>query len=211
MIQRYADVPVRPRIAPVRNFQIKNLMPNSCTNNPGRASCDASFNSRIHLLDAIRATMASVGEALNDDELTRLLLLDIALPTEAGFTFLSFSGGVVTLSVPKQDLAKWYPEQGWVSPEKEEMAKSLGEKYGLTLCEPPDRSSSSWFPDFEQARVHHHLELVARRETIVVVHPQYLKVRMYCDIADTGFTKQAAKPLALGSDLLEELSALYRN
>ena len=186
-------------------------MPYSSTNASGCHPCGAPSNSQIHLLDAIRATIESVGEALNDDELTRLLLLDIDLPTEAGFTFLSFSGGVVTLTVPKQDLAKWYPEQGWVSPEKEKMAKSLGEKYGLTLCEPPDRSSSSWFPDLEQARVHHHLELVARRETVVVVHPQYLKVRMYCDIADTGFTKQAAKPLALGSDLLEELSALYRN
>ena len=186
-------------------------MPYSSTNTSGRASCDAPSNSQIHLLDAIRASIESVGEALNDDELTRLLLLNTDLPTEAGFTFLSFCGGVVTLSVPKQDLAKWYPDQGRVSPEKEKIARELGEKYGLTLCEPPDRSSSSWFPDFEQARIHHHLELVARRETIIIAHPKYLKVRMYCDIADSGFTKKAAKPLALGPELLQELSALYRN
>ena len=183
----------------------------SSTNSPGHPSRGAPSAQQIHLLDAIRASIESVGEALNDDELTRLLLLNTDLPTEAGFTFLSFCGGVVTLSVPKQDLAKWYPDQGWVSPEKEKMARALGEKYGLALCEPPDRSSSSWFRDFEQARVHHHLELAARRETIIIAHPKYLKVRMYCDITDSGFTKKAAKPLALGSDLLEELSALYRN
>ena len=60
--------------------------------------------SKTNLLEAIRAMRESVGEGLNDDEFTRLLLLHEALSSEAGFSFLSFCDGIVTLSVPPQNL-----------------------------------------------------------------------------------------------------------
>ena len=72
-----------------------------------------------HLLDAIKSFKSSVGDDLNDDELTRLLLISAALPTEAGFAFVSYCDRNVTMSVPKQDLADWYPDKGWISPAKE--------------------------------------------------------------------------------------------
>ena len=184
-------------------------MQDSYTNTVGGAPGETSSNFGIHLLDAIRAARESVGEGLNDDELTRLLLLDTELPTEAGFTFLSFSGGVVTLNVPQQDLAKWYPEKGWITPEKERVARAIAEKYQLALGEPPDLVSSYRFPNSEQATVHHHLELANRRETVVIAHPKYLKVRIYRDAADGVFGIGARKPFELGPELLQDLSGLY--
>ncbi len=200
---------ISPGIAPIQIFKSKRVMPDSCTNILGRTSDELSCKSSEHLLDAIRTARESVGEALNDDELTRLLLLDTELPTEAGFTFLSFSGGVVTLSVPQQDLAKWYPEKGWVAPEKEKVARAIAEKYQLALGEPPDLVSSFRFPNSEQAIVHHHLELATRRETVVIAHPRYLKVRIYRDAADGVFGMDARNPFVLGPELLQDLSALY--
>ena len=197
-------------IAPIATFKSKGHMSESCNSIVTCAAGEASSQSRTHLLHTIRATRESVGEGLNDDEFTRLLLLEAVLPTEAGFTFLSFSGGVVTLSVPQQDLAKWYPDQGWVTPEKERIAKAIAQKYGLSLCEPPDLVSSFRFPDLQQADVHHHLELATRRETVVVAHPKYLKVRLCRDAAHGAFYVDASKPLELGPDLLQDLAGLYR-
>ena len=165
--------------------------------------------SRIHLLDAIRAAIESVGEGLTDDELTRLLLLDAQLPTEAGFAFVSFCGGVVTLSVPQQDLTNWYPEEGWVAPEQEKITLAIAKKYGLSLCEPPDLASSFRFPSVAQSNPHQYLELNTQRETVVVAHPKYLKVRMYRATAGRAFATQARKALALDPELLQDLSALY--
>ena len=53
------------------------------------------------LLETVRALQASVGDDLDDNEVTRLLR-ESALPTEAGFRFLSFSDCFVTLTVPRQ-------------------------------------------------------------------------------------------------------------
>lgn len=184
-------------------------MSDSCTTPLGPTPGETTSKSGIHLLNAIRAARESVGEGLNDDELTRLLLLDTELPTEAGFTFLSFSGGVVTLSVPQQDLAKWYPEKGWVAPEKEKIARAIAEKYQLALGEPPDLVSSFRFPCAEQGTAHHHLEMANRRETVVIAHPRYLKVRIYRDAADGAFGMHERNPFVLGPELLQYLSALY--
>jgi len=182
-------------------------MSHPCTNTQGSAPCEAPPEYGLHLLDIICATKESIGEGLNDDELTRLLLLSNELPTEAGFTFLSFSGGIVTLGVPQQDLAKWYQDGGWIALEKVKTAESIAKKYELSLFEPPDLASLRYLnPD----SVHHHLELATRRETVVVAHPQYLKVRVYRDVADGGFTMKSMKPIALGPELLQDLSALYR-
>ncbi len=179
-------------------------MPHSYTNTQGSALCEALPEAGLHLLDVIWATREGIGEGLNDDGLTRLLLLSTELPTEAGFTFLSFSGGIVTLSVPNQDLAKWYPGKGLIAPEKEKTAKAIAKKYGLSVFEPPDVASFRYLnPD--DFGVHHHLELASRAETVVFAHPRYLKVRLDCKVSDG-----VIKPLDLGPDLLQDLSALYR-
>jgi len=199
----------RSATTPAQDLNSNAVLQDSYTNTAGGACGKTSSNSGIHLLDVIRAARESVGEGLNDDELTRLLLLDTQLPTEAGFTFLSFSGGVVTLSVPQQDVAKWYPEKGWVAPEKERVARAIAEKYELSLGEPPDLVSSFRFPNSEQVTVHHHLELATRRETVVIAHPRYLKVRIYRDATDGVFGMGTRNPFELGPELLRDLSALY--
>ncbi len=195
-------------IPPVRNFKSKRTMPNFSANTAERTPGAASSNPG--LLGAIYSTIESVGEGLNEDELTRLLLLDAQLPTEAGFTFLSISGGVVTLSVPQQDLAEWYPAKGWVAPEKEKIARAIADKYQLSLCEPPDLASSFCFPSLDPANVHHHLELVTRRETVVIAHPKYLKIRLYREVASDILLMHVTKRLELGPELLQDLSDLYR-
>jgi len=202
--------PTNAAIKESENRVQKGQSADYCTIPIGRAPGKARSKPGIHLLAAIRSASESVGEGLNDDELTRLLLLDTELPSEAGFTFLSLSGGVVTLSVPHQDLAKGYPEQRWVTPDKENTAREIAEKYELSLCEPPDLPSNFLYPDPEQATAHHHLEFINRRETVVVAHPKYLKVRINRDAPDGTFHAKASRPLALGPELLQDLAALYR-
>ena len=184
-------------------------MPNLYTNTPRPAAGEVPSKSD-HLLGAIRATRESVGDSLNDDELTRLLLLHTELPIEAGFAFLSFCDGVVTLSVPQQDLAKWYSEKGGIAPEKGKIAKAIANKYQLFLCEPLDLASGFPFSSFEKAGAHHHLELATRRETVIIAHPKYLKVRMYCNAVDGSFIMKTKSPVVFGPDLLKDLSVLYR-
>lgn len=162
------------------------------------------------LLDTIKAIRATVGDGLNDDELTHLVR-QTTLLTEAGFGFLSISGGVVTLSVPHQDLATWHPDDGWITPEKERIARAIAEKHGLSLSEPPDTPSNYLFPCPDEAKVHHHVELSNRWEAIVVAHPHYLKVRMFGATPDSRYAPNAKGPLPLASDLLQDLSALYQS
>lgn len=163
-----------------------------------------------HLLDSIRAIRASVGDGLNDGELTRLLRQTV-LPTEAGFAFLSFSAGFVTLSVPPQDVADWYPEQGWIIPAKEQIARAVARKYRLSLCEPPDESVSVLSPASDSPTIHHHLELTNEWETVIVAHPCYLKVRLFGAVSGIQYARTAQSPLPLGSELLQDLSALYQS
>lgn len=161
-----------------------------------------------HLLDTVRAVRASVGDGLNDDELTRLLRQKL-LPTEAGFGFLSFSEGFVTLSVPEQVLADWYPEEGWMVAEKERLARAVAEKHRLSLCEPPDESPSSLFPPSAPLEIHHHFEFSNQWETVVVAHPYYLKVRLFGATSAILYARLAQSPLPLNPDLLQDLSTLY--
>jgi hypothetical protein len=162
-----------------------------------------------HLLDDIRAIRASVGDGLDDNELT-FLLQRRDLPTEAGFTFLSFSDGFVTLTAPQQDPADWYPEKGWIVADKERFARMIAQKYDLSLCEPPDDSLHLLVPPADSPAVHHHLEFSNRVETVVVAHPLYLKVRLYGAMPGARYTESAQIPLVFGSDLLRDLSALYQ-
>lgn len=160
------------------------------------------------LLAEIKSIRASVGDGLNDDELTRLLR-ESPLPVQAGFAFLSFSKGVVTLSVPPQDLEKWYPKVGWIHPAKETLARTLARKYDLTLFEPPDFDHSYLSPHSGSPNQHHHIELARGQETIVVAHPLYLKVRLYREGA-TGSPNVIPIAPFFGPQFLEDLSSLYQ-
>ncbi len=150
-----------------------------------------------HLLRRIISLRTTVGNGLNDEELTRLLRQE-DLPSEDGFTFVSLSEGCATFSVPPQDPAKWYPEKGWIAPNKEAIARAIAENCGLSLHEPPDEQFT-FTPS--GAEVHHHLEMGYQMETIVIAHPRYLKIRLF------GFSGN--RPLPLPRNLLERLAALY--
>ena len=161
-----------------------------------------------HLLDIVRETRERAGAGLSDHELT-LLLRQAGLPTEAGFGFLSFSVGVVTLSVPQQDPATWYQENGWIVPEKERIGMALAERYGLLLSEPPDQIADV-SPSRSGSRVvRHRLELINRWEAVVVAHPSYLKVRLYGATSDRRYVRDPNQRLPFGPELLQTLSALY--
>jgi hypothetical protein len=168
----------------------------------------ASICPPTNLLDAIKLTRAEVGEALNDDELTRYLR-QFPWPTEAGFAFLIFSNGYVTLSVPHQDLADWHPQQGWITPWKEQIAKTIAEKYGLELYEPIDVSSRFQNHRAGIATVHHHLEFTDNRQSVIVAHPLYLKVCLFGKSSEHRYAWEPLCPLPLGPDLLRDISRLY--
>jgi len=177
-------------------------------NEPGPCG-DANSSSGTHLLDAIRRLRANVGDGLNDHELTRLLR-ETFLPTEAGFAFLSLADRLVTLSVPPQDPANWYPEQGWIAAKKERIARRVAKKYGLSLHEPPDVNTSYLSPRRDLPDPHHHLELSDGEETMVIAHPHYLKVALFIPISPRRGGSGAQGPPPGWPDFLEDLSALYQ-
>jgi len=157
-----------------------------------------------HLLQTIREIQSRIGDGLNDSELN-CLLQRMDLPAEAGFKFLSYSERVVTFSVPEQDPADWHPENGWIPAEKEGIARTIAEKHNLSLCEPPD----VLYPGNSLPNLHHHLEMCAERETIVVAHPQYLKVRLFMAMDTVRLSRGALRPVPLDLDMLHDLAALY--
>jgi len=150
-----------------------------------------------NLLETITSLRMAVGDGLNDEELTRLFLQEL-FPSEEGFTFVYMYKGVATFRVPPQDLLKWYPETGWITPAKEAIARSIAQDYGFSLYEPPDEKFT-FIP--AESEGHHHLELTRGSETIVIAHPRYLKIRL--------FNSESHRPLKLPKDLLERLAALY--
>ena len=162
-----------------------------------------------HLLDTIAAMRVSVRDGLDDEEFT-LLLRENSLLNEAGFAFLCFSKGLVTLTVPEQDLTSWYSEEGWITPEKKRIAAMLAEKYELSLYEPVDTTVSFWLPESGSAVTHHHhLELLRSGLTVVVAHPHYLKVRLFGNSPHYRYEWETHCPTKLGPDLLQDCSALY--
>jgi hypothetical protein len=158
-----------------------------------------------HILQIIREIHTSIGDGLNDNEMM-CLLQRMNLPTEAGFTFLSYSDRVVTFCVPAQDAAVWYTEKCWIPEEKERIAGEIAMKHGLSLCKPPD----TLYPGKDAPNPHHHLEMCADHESIVVVHPQYLKVRLFMAAGTARLKHGALRPVPLDLNLLEDLAALYQ-
>jgi len=159
---------------------------------------DWSKEQRGHRSDCLR---------LSDDELTRLLRT--TLLSEAGFSFLSFSRGLVTLTVPEQDLTSWYPEQGWIAPAKEKVARAIAEKYELSLHEPLNKATNVWHPVEPPEVAHHHIEISDRWQTVIVAHPHYLKVRVLGRNGRYRYDWEALCPVVLGPEILQDVSALY--
>lgn len=177
------------------------------TAHPAASALPAAPPSR-GLLDAIRSFHASVGGCLNEDELTWLLRAE-QLPAEEGFTFLGLSDGCATFSVPKQDPSTWYRERGWLSAQKEAIGKSIGQKYGLHLYEPPDASSTFRFPVSDSLEIHHHLALGNAWETLIIAHPRYLKIRLFCSETSSRHLSDATLEELLGPSVLRDVAALY--
>lgn len=162
---------------------------------------------RANLIGAIRAARSDVGDALTEVEFTHLLRAD-GLPAEAGFSFLCLCDGYVTFRVPRHDVATWYAEGGWLAVPKEETARALAAKYGLQMYEPPDDTAHSRHaPGLRE--IHHHIVFGNTTEDLIIAHPRYLKIRVFCTDSATRHLSDAKLALLLGRDLLQDLSALY--
>lgn len=154
---------------------------------------------RRSLLAKIASLRLSAGD-LNEAEFTQFLHKE-NLPAEAGFEFLSFGEGYVTLSVPTQATQAWYPGTEWISPVKEELAEHLAAKYGLRLYEPVNNVPACLFPLKPGIAIHHHLELHSPQGPEIVAHPQYLKIRLKAFGGVNG---------GMRNQVLTDLASLYR-
>ncbi len=106
---------------------------------------------------------------------------------------------------PEQDLTSWYPEKAWIAPEKEETAKAIAAKYQLSLYAPVDMATGVWLP--APPTTSHHLELTYLWGTVLVAHPQYLKVRALGKPPNYRYAWEPLRPITLGPGILEDLSA----
>jgi hypothetical protein len=159
-----------------------------------------------HLLDIIKSFWMYLGSDLDDNELS-LFLRDACLPVEAGFSFQSFSTGSVTLAVPEQNPAEWYSKESWIAPEKESIATAIARKYRLSLSKPVDGPLHFHPPTGLGA--HHHLVLADYRQTVIVAHPLFLKIRLFGKSMEHTYGGNLQFPLPLGHNLLEDISPLY--
>jgi hypothetical protein len=160
-----------------------------------------------HLLDAVKSFWLYLGSDLDDNEIS-LFLRDARLPVEAGFAFMGFSGGCVTLTVPKQDPEDWYSEANWIAREKESIARDVAKKYNLLLSKPVD-GPLNFHPPAGTGALHHHLTLADNRQTVIVAHPLFLKIRLFGKSMEHTYGGEPQFPLPLGHELLQDLSPLY--
>jgi hypothetical protein len=160
------------------------------------------------LLVTILSFRAAVGEGVSDDEFSWLLRAR-SVPAEAGFAFLNYSAGFALLSVPPQNPVDWYPQKGWITAEKERVAQGIAEKHGFSVFEPVD-TCVGFCPTNGSPPARHHVEFSDRRQTLVVAHPQYLKVRLYGRSPDHRYEWESMSPIAFDPDLLGDLATLYR-
>jgi hypothetical protein len=121
------------------------------------------------LLQRIREVRKSVGTSVNEAELTALIKVSGDF-LESGFKFLTFYNNYALFDVPKQDMSKWYREDGWLSEEKEEILGMIAGRLGLEILEPPDS------PKSDLSITHHHFELQSGRRNVITIHPKFLKI-----------------------------------
>ncbi len=161
------------------------------------------------LLEAIKSFRGCVGEGLNDEEFTHFLQ-KASLPVEGGFEFLSYHSRFVTLGVPRQDSSTWYREKGWVVAEKEKVAREIADKFGLTLYQPPDAVGTHHAAAHaDNTHACHHLEMSHNREIVIVIHPLYVKIRLFRATGATQHGWSAHKGPQLDGELLKDLARMY--
>jgi hypothetical protein len=181
------------------------------TMEPEKIEAQPPRDSKKPLLDAVQSLRTCVGEGLNDVEFTHFLQ-KASLPAESGFEFLSYSNRFVTLSVPKQETGSWYRDKGWVIEEKEQRAREIARKYGLSLYHPPDAVGTHHVtPQSDASHPCHHLEMSFDREILVVIHPLYLKIRMSHASGTSHHASGAHRAPHPGSEMLKDLSTLYQH
>lgn len=143
------------------------------------------------LIQRIRQLKESVGTSINDAELTSLIIAG-SDTLESGFRFLSFCNGFALFDVPKQDIAKWYSKDGWLSQEKKQILDAIARRLGLEIVQPPD------YPKMDiSSTQHHHFELYAGTRNVITIHPKFLKVLIM------------HHPVIPEEDLLSHLHSLY--
>lgn len=163
--------------------------------------------SRMGLLDQIRALLNEIGNSLNDDELTRLFRQS-SLPKDLGFMFLSYASGYVTLCLTAA-LADNPTRDSWLKPEHVKIAVGIANKYGLTLYEPPD-SNHSFTANASEAFEKHHYQFDLRKDTVVIAHFAFLKIRLAPPPFALLHQESIHKGLFSGTELLQDLSTLYQ-
>ncbi len=85
----------------------------------------------------------------------------------------------------------------------------IPEKYELSIYEPLDKATNVWHPVKPPEVAHHHVEMSDRLQTVIVAHPQYLKVRVLGRSERYRYDWEALGPVHLGPEILQDLSALY--
>jgi len=153
-----------------------------------------------NLLKHIQSLREEAGGEVTDEEFTRLLR-EAKLPGKDGFTFLSYCDRFVMFSVPQQEADNWYEEKGWIKKEKLEAAKKIGEKYKFTISQPPDIKNAS----NDNPNPHHRLQMSNPLEIMVIVHPQFLKIRLYTLASNTSKVERPLKKC----ELMQDLAQLY--
>jgi hypothetical protein len=153
-----------------------------------------------NLLKRIQSMREEAGGEVNDEEFTRLLR-EARIPEQDGFTFLSYCDRFVMFTVPHQQADDWYEEKGKIKRDKLEAAKKIGEKYEFIVSQPPDVKNAS----SDNPNPHHRLQLSNPLETIVIIHPQFLKIRIYTLASNTSKVERPFKKC----ELLKDLAGLY--
>ncbi|MGZ8901460.1 MAG: hypothetical protein ACXW3Z_15320 [Limisphaerales bacterium] len=160
----------------------------------------------MDLVTELMRYRASIGDGLNEVELTEFLKFRLPAPDENGFCFLCCSNGNVTFSVPPQDPAAWYGEHCTISAGKEKLAKEIAEKHQLTLCEPPDKLQYGSPGPGD----HRHLEFANRWRSVAVAHPHYVKLRVSGGGEHEDVVPGSEAAIAQCARLLRDLAPLYR-
>lgn len=121
------------------------------------------------LLVLIRAVISDAGVGLKGNALTDLTHSQGGNQIEHGFQFLRLCGGLAVFAVPPQDRQKWSRQKGWPCPEKEMVARSIAQKPGLELSEPPDVKI------LVGGEAYHRCAFHRAGQTLIEAHPRYLK------------------------------------
>lgn len=171
---------------------------------PSTQICASASDDGFSLITQVMRLRACIGDGLNDFEFTAFAKSNLS-PDKNSFQMLSLIEGNLTLTVPPQDLGKWYGDKCAIARTQEERARQIAERHQLTMCEPPDKLVyGSPGPG-----VHRHLEFANHRRTVAVAHPFYLKLRICGGGDHEDFPAESAAAIARCERLMADLATLY--